>query len=367
MRSKHLWLALVSLASILPLSGCRYAQNRVADFTDIFQMGVGVATENPKAGILPPSLGVYVQATEFINLGAMHFSGVSAEWDGRGFFAGPESRTRLGFLPMQWVQIDQDYEKGSENYFKKVDALWTKRMNSKAMRWWNKPAKELEYEYWAVPLHEGVPIMHRGWQYWENFNVEASVSEPFLTHFGLNVRLGFDPSEIFDFVLGWTTLDFKRDDLNEGEFQEKATGITGEVSKAPVQQQVTETAAPTESGRPTGTPVTDPNLRIIYFDYDKSLIRSDQVPTIQANADYLKANPNIKVQVEGHCDERNTLEYNLALGERRARAAMEWLIANGVAADRITMVSKGEEEPADPGHDEAAWAKNRRAVFLRFQ
>ncbi len=214
------WIrAAVGLAA-LPLAGCHYAVNRVADFGDIFQIGGGVTAENPVTGMVPPSLGVYAQVTEFINLGAMHFSGLSAEWDGRGKFAGPESRTRLGFLLYQQLRIDQDYANGVENYFKKSDTLWNDRMNSTAMRWRNRPAKELEYEFWSLANREGYPIMHRGWQYWENINLEVAVSEPFLTHLGFNLRLGLDPSEILDFALGFFCLDLKRDDLTAEEFQE---------------------------------------------------------------------------------------------------------------------------------------------------
>jgi peptidoglycan-associated lipoprotein len=77
----------------------------------------------------------------------------------------------------------------------------------------------------------------------------------------------------------------------------------------------------------------------------------------------MKANPNIKARIEGHCDERGTNEYNLALGDRRANSAKEFLLNLGIAENRLTTISHGEEKPIDPGHDEAAWAKNRRAQF----
>lgn len=105
-------------------------------------------------------------------------------------------------------------------------------------------------------------------------------------------------------------------------------------------------------------------LQDIYFDYDKSEIRSDQRDTLAVNADWIKRNPNVRVQVEGHCDERGTEEYNLALGERRANAIRDYLISFGVEADRIYAISYGEEMPVDPGHNESAWAQNRRAHFL---
>lgn len=215
-------LALVPVLALLTtaLTGCRYGNNRAADFGDIFQLGAGLTTENPDSGMLPPSLGLHVQATEFLNLGALHFSGVSAEWDGRGLFAGRESRTRVGIGPYQMVKIDQDYANGSENYFKKMETLWADRMSSPDMTFNGRPAKELHHEA-MLSKKEGAPILHRGWQYWENFNVEASISEPFLTHFGFNLRVGFDPSEISDFVLGWFTVDYKHDDLTSEEWDEK--------------------------------------------------------------------------------------------------------------------------------------------------
>jgi len=208
----------------LTITGCRYVANRMYDFHDIFQMGVGISSENPKSGMLPPSLGVHVQATEVINLGALHFSGYTTEWDGRGFFAGPESRTRFGFGPFQSIMIEQDYAKGSENYFKKENVRWTSRMNSRDMRWNNTAAKELNYHFWGYKMHNGFPVLHRGWQYWENFNVEVGISEPLITHLGINFRLGFDPSEVSDWILGFFLIDYKMDDMNQGEYTEK-TGM----------------------------------------------------------------------------------------------------------------------------------------------
>jgi peptidoglycan-associated lipoprotein len=79
---------------------------------------------------------------------------------------------------------------------------------------------------------------------------------------------------------------------------------------------------------------------------------------------WLKANPTAKVQIEGHCDEKGTVEYNMALGDRRANAVKTYLIKSGIEKGRIDTISYGKERPADSGHDEAAWSKNRRAVFI---
>ncbi len=220
-RTPRILAVLILCLSITILSGCagRYCTNRVADFSDIFQVGAGITAENPFTGALPPSLGIHLQATEFVNLGAVHFSGYAAEVDGRGLFAGPESRTRVGLGPIQIIRIKQDYDHGAENYFKKEYSDWNRRMNTEQMRWRNTPAKQLQYTYWSDRFFVGTPIMHRGWQYWENFNIEAGICEPFITHFGVTLRAGFDPSEISDWLIGFTTIDFKNDDLTSNEYK----------------------------------------------------------------------------------------------------------------------------------------------------
>jgi len=107
-----------------------------------------------------------------------------------------------------------------------------------------------------------------------------------------------------------------------------------------------------------------PQLDDIHFDFDKSDIRTDAREILQKNADWLQNNPDIKIQIEGHCDERGTAEYNLALGERRAMSTKKYLISLGISADRIYTISYGEELPIDPNHSEDSWTKNRRAHFL---
>ncbi|MEA9392317.1 peptidoglycan-associated lipoprotein Pal [Acerihabitans sp. TG2] len=103
---------------------------------------------------------------------------------------------------------------------------------------------------------------------------------------------------------------------------------------------------------------------IVYFDLDKYDIRSDFAQMLDAHANFLRSNPSYKVTVEGHADERGTPEYNIALGERRANAVKMYLQGKGVNADQISIVSYGKEKPAVLGHDEAAYAKNRRAVLV---
>ena len=102
----------------------------------------------------------------------------------------------------------------------------------------------------------------------------------------------------------------------------------------------------------------------VYFDYDRASIKASERSKLEDVANQLKkAAPGNDVVVEGHCDERGTEEYNRALGERRAQAIREYLIGLGIGAERIRTISYGEDKPADPGHDEAAWSKNRRGVF----
>jgi peptidoglycan-associated lipoprotein len=101
----------------------------------------------------------------------------------------------------------------------------------------------------------------------------------------------------------------------------------------------------------------------VHFDYDKSNLRSDAQEVLKSKAGWLRDNPDVNVTIEGHCDERGTNAYNLALGDRRANSAKSYLIDLGIAGSRLTTISYGEERPLVPGHNEEAWAKNRRAHF----
>ena len=102
----------------------------------------------------------------------------------------------------------------------------------------------------------------------------------------------------------------------------------------------------------------------IYFDFDQSNIRLDAREILKANADVFLKNSTATIMIEGYCDERGTAEYNLALGERRAQEAKKYLINLGTKASQIKTISYGEERPLDPGHNEEAWANNRRAHFV---
>jgi peptidoglycan-associated lipoprotein len=122
------------------------------------------------------------------------------------------------------------------------------------------------------------------------------------------------------------------------------------------------TAAPATPPRPSEF-AENTNLKDIYFDFDKYDIRPNDAKTLDTNAAWLKTNDNL-VLIEGHTDERGTNEYNLALGERRAKSTMNYLVSQGVQASRITIISYGEERPVCTEHTEDCWAKNRRSHFL---
>jgi len=171
-----------------------------------------------------------------------------------------------------------------------------------------------------------------------------------------------------------------------GEVKDETTGEGGQVS-----EQVTGTgSAASTQGADEGSdmrgermgggaedmaaaaaaavdPLNDPNSllskRVIYFDFDRSDIKDEFRDILNAHAEYLASNPSIDVTIEGHTDERGTREYNIALGERRANAVKRMLTLQGVSASQIRVISYGEERPAALGHDERAWALNRRAII----
>jgi peptidoglycan-associated lipoprotein len=105
-------------------------------------------------------------------------------------------------------------------------------------------------------------------------------------------------------------------------------------------------------------------LQTVHFAYDSQALDAAAKDTLKANAEILKSNMSVKIQIEGHCDQSGGIQYNIALGERRANSTKKYLVDQGVASDRITTISFGKERPVDPGSSDAAHAKNRRANFV---
>jgi peptidoglycan-associated lipoprotein len=149
-----------------------------------------------------------------------------------------------------------------------------------------------------------------------------------------------------------------------------AKDLTGrETGKEPLAETPTrEAAVKPETPREAITGQTpgalEQELQKIYFNFDSATLSDEARANLSKNAALLAKQPSVKLQIEGNCDERGSDEYNLALGERRAKAARDYLVNLGVAPERLSVISYGEEKPVDQGHDEAAWAKNRRDEFV---
>jgi peptidoglycan-associated lipoprotein len=133
----------------------------------------------------------------------------------------------------------------------------------------------------------------------------------------------------------------------------------------PRDQGPTGTTTPTDQSRVQGNPLTDPNSplskRSVYFDFDSNEVKDEYRSLLQAHARYIADHRDAHVRIEGNTDERGSREYNLALGQRRAEAVKRVMTVMGADGSRIETISYGEEKPKSPGHDETAWAENRRA------
>lgn len=143
--------------------------------------------------------------------------------------------------------------------------------------------------------------------------------------------------------------------------QDQAPAV--EAPAAQQQQQNTNTITKTDVVEPVKATIAD--LTRVYFEFDSYVLTGEARTTLQQNATVLRNAPYLKVQVDGHCDERGSDDYNLALGERRAQATVDYLVSLGVDGSQLTTNSYGEMMPLDPGHDESAWSKNRRAEFVK--
>ena len=149
------------------------------------------------------------------------------------------------------------------------------------------------------------------------------------------------------------------------EVSDQSTGAGGAYGSA---VDGSATSAANQGAGWYGDPLEDPNsplaTRVIYFDYDQSTVRMEYVDVVRAHAQYLASNPQVTVRLEGHADERGSREYNLGLGENRANAIRNLMMAEGVADNQMVVVSYGEERPASYEHNEEAWAMNRRVELV---
>jgi peptidoglycan-associated lipoprotein len=146
----------------------------------------------------------------------------------------------------------------------------------------------------------------------------------------------------------------------------KKPATTTPVPPAPTPTETTPaptTPPPTTTPEPTTPPVSARDLQIVYFGYDSFTLDDGARAALDANAKLMRDNPTLNVSVDGHCDERGTVEYNQALGQKRAETVAQYLADQGIEASRFRVISYGKERPAVEGSDESAWAKNRRVEF----
>ena len=129
----------------------------------------------------------------------------------------------------------------------------------------------------------------------------------------------------------------------------------------PVEEPIEE---PLETEDLSGQDMVDPILNDVFYAFDKHSLTAESKSILEVNADELNRADDAYIIIEGHCDERGTIDYNLALGEKRASSVRDYLSSLGVERDRVRIITFGEERPVDTGHTEAAWSKNRRAEFL---
>lgn len=159
-------------------------------------------------------------------------------------------------------------------------------------------------------------------------------------------------------------------------------GLTGCRKKGVTPPPVPPAPTPTQTSPTPSTPETPPtppatatpsaaelnaealrNMQVVYFEYDSFTLSDASRAALDANAKLLRSNATLTVSLDGHCDERGTVEYNQALGQKRAEAVQQYLVDTGVSADRLRVISYGKERPAVEGHDEGTWSKNRRVEF----
>ncbi len=146
--------------------------------------------------------------------------------------------------------------------------------------------------------------------------------------------------------------------------EEKPAQPQTPVKAQPVREAQVKEAPAEGDGVSNSGSLSAEGLEKVYFDFDSYLLSPGARETLAGNAKRMEKEKGMKIRIEGNCDERGSDEYNLALGEKRAKSAMQYMVNLGVPAKRLSVISYGKEKPADPGHDETAWAKNRRDEFV---
>jgi peptidoglycan-associated lipoprotein len=145
--------------------------------------------------------------------------------------------------------------------------------------------------------------------------------------------------------------------------QQQTPTVRGPIAETPTKEALVQ-PEPAKENVTGAASALESELQKIYFNFDSDVLSEESRAILSKNAELLAKQPAVKLQIAGNCDERGSDEYNLALGERRAKAARDYLVNLGIQPDRLSVISYGEEKPVDPGHDEAAWAKNRRDDFV---
>ena len=220
--------ALALMGLLLLGSGCGYIRNVRDDFLDLGTFAVGVVppsapfSEGSKSsGVIPPAYGLYIEATDFLHLGALYKATGDLEWDRRGLAVVVDERTKLGFGPAHQIRIHQTptYANAYKTSGNELDG-WRQHMASLKDPLFSRSAKQLLFSKDVLyarppdpdtPPEEQIKGLHRGWQDWETVSIEIAIPEPFLLHTGFYLRAGFDPSQIFDLVLGLVGLDLYDD------------------------------------------------------------------------------------------------------------------------------------------------------------
>ena len=219
------------LAGSLLVVGCgnrvtptkHWFANRGSDFMDIFSIGGGISVENEKAGIVPPSFGLYIEATHLFNIGYIRHAGATIEMEGRGVGIYDEDREIWGFGPYRSWEIRQGGEFSYVNYFKdpQRSAGWTGRMIGDLGLKDGPVDPTAGYAKHLIHAdtgpHDGYFVYPRGWHSWEYIGFEVGIPEMFITHHGITFRAGFDISEVTDFVTGIFFYDFLEDDRRDDE------------------------------------------------------------------------------------------------------------------------------------------------------